>query len=321
MSGNTKTIIVLPFLLAGTFLLGGLYAFLNALARDWAFYGLVNLTVVAPLVYGGVLFSALTAVLKALGCKKGPLRALTALLCGGMAVYANLFWTVQIDLDVTLWGLGDLMTGMRIVADCNEIGVLLIPFTGKGLVFAYWVEALVVFGICCGGCLEDDENEKKSADDGVAKEDGEEEDKPAKKSASGAAKAACAVALLLSAGCLLTGCSGGDKGPLPEPDPAALEKWVGAQDWKSSPTGWSKQEVTLAGRTVVVGVGCAEIPKSAKLKEANQKRVAILALRGLSRGGIKLDKGTEGVVKVMDDELERADGTKCHVVALARVKE
>lgn len=136
---TAKDCAMLPVLVVATFFLGFLYYWGNEFARGYEIARVVNCAIITPVVY---VVAIGFAVAFAIGNKS--LASVGGLICGVVGAYANLVWSVRCEFSIWLFGLGDLMTAMRMIADMREIHLVFIPITGVGLVVAYWIEAIAI---------------------------------------------------------------------------------------------------------------------------------------------------------------------------------
>lgn len=136
---TAKDCAMLPVLVVATFFLGFLYYWGNEFARGYEIARVVNCAIITPVVY---VVAIGFAVAFAIGNKS--LASVGGLICGVVGAYANLVWSVRCEFSIWLFGLGDLMTAMRMIADMREIHLVFIPITGVGLAVAYWIEAIAI---------------------------------------------------------------------------------------------------------------------------------------------------------------------------------
>ena len=225
------------------------------------------------------------------------------ILVGGLAfVYGNWVFLIHHICGEWLWGPLELIKGARMVADMHEVRVLF-NWTGGGLVFAYWVEALVlIFGplIAFATSLpsaSSEENKKEVA--------------PSKEESTGTK----AVVMLVAAmGLFLSGCSS-DEPTYMLPDSEAVAEWANNQNWEQYENGKTFLVKNLNG-TTYIGIGIAEVPKNEKLIKLNQMRTKALAIKVLFNE-VEEEIEDPSVVAVIYDEDVDVKGVKKQITVVA----
>jgi hypothetical protein len=148
----------------------------------------------------------------------------------------------------------------------HEVRVIF-NWTGGGLVFAYWVEALaLIIGLVCGVNQDGDKPKKEC--------------KESKDFASETKKVSSTVVMLVALmGALFSGCSS-EKAKYVLPDSEAVAEWANNQNWELYEDGKTFLVKNLNG-TTYIGIGIAEVPKNEKLIKLNQMRTKALAIKAL----------------------------------------
>lgn len=285
------------------FLLSYLYVLGLDFSREWAFWGIVNTTVVAPFIFVGIIGACAASFLG----KNVSMAAVSGLICGIAGEYGNLVFSIHSAFDVWIWNSQELIQAARMLADMHEIRVLFIGWTGSGLAFMYWIEAAILVLGAVGVAYS------------VASDGGKKESSTKERESVDAGKVATAM-LVLGMGLLMTGCSSDEQtNKLPDeqtnklPDEQAVSAWVSKQDWKQYEIGKTFRKESLNGETYI-GVGITVVPETEKLKKANLIRTKVLAMRAILNE-IEIEDPSN-VAVILDDVVE-VSGEQRLVIVLA----
>jgi hypothetical protein len=250
------------------FLLSWVYMIVVELARGFINEFCINLAFFVPLSALWLFGTLCAQIAKDIKNDNEEASVGFGILVGGIAfVYGNWVFLIHHICGEWLWGPLELIKGARMVADMHEVQVLF-NWTGGGLVFAYWVEVLVLIL----GPLFAFMTSLPSA----SNKENKEESSPSK----GETKAANVAILLVAAmGLFLSGCSS-DEPTYMLPDSEAVAEWANNQNWEQYENGKTFLVKNLNGATYI-GIGIAEVPKNEKLIKLNQMRTKALAIKVL----------------------------------------
>ena len=281
------------------FLLSYVYMIAVELARGFMNEYCINLAVFVPLVALAVFYSCANEATK--GVKNKGFAALGLFISAMSFIYGNWVFLIHHICDEWLWKPLELIQGARMIADMHEVRVIF-NWTGGGLVFAYWVEALaLIIGLVCGVNQDGDKPKKEC--------------KESKDFASETKKVSSTVVMLVALmGALFSGCSS-EKTKYVLPDSEAVAEWANNQNWEEYEDGKTFLAKNLNG-TTYIGIGIAEVPKNEKLIKLNQMRTKALAIKALFNE-VEEEIEDPSVVAVVYNEDVDVKGVKKQITVVA----
>jgi hypothetical protein len=235
------------------------------------------------------------------GVKNKGFAALGLFISAMSFIYGNWVFLIHHICGEWLWKPLELIQGARMIADMHEVRVIF-NWTGGGLVFAYWVEALaLIIGLVCGVNQDGDKPKKEC----------KESNEPASET-----KKVSSTVVLLEAlmGTLFSGCSS-EKTKYVLPDSEAVAEWANSQNWEQYEDGKTFLVKNLNG-TTYIGIGIAEVPKNEKLIKLNQMRTKALAIKALFNEVEEEIEDPSSVAVVYDEDVD-VKGIKKQITIVA----